>query len=138
MSSDRVEGDIDVTTIDGPSATVESRSQFTPDTDALDRILDGIEAARRAHDAYVSDLTTDLLYDAIGMARAVYSLLDFGGGNLRLPDGRVFKLARACVACENAVRMFTRAGLESEFCVRCANDLASKEWARQPRKETPQ
>ena len=68
------------------------------------------------------------LREALGLALAVGKLLAFGGGNLRLPDGTVFKLARACDACKNAVRMFTRAGHESRFCPRCADQLATERW----------
>ena len=102
----------------------------TPDdlADLLDQLLDDIV------DHGSIDITGvesgGLFHQAIGLAHAVATLIDFGGGNLKLLDGTVFKFARACDACKNAVRMFTRAGLESEFCVRCADDLARKEWAR--------
>ncbi len=96
---------------------------FKPETDALELVLNALEPGD-------SLAVNDLIIDALRLACAVGVLLDFGGGNLKLPDGRVFKLARTCDACKNAVRMFTRAGLESKFCVRCANRLAELEWAR--------
>lgn len=94
---------------------------------ALDPILDRVEeVGKRA----VMVKKGSVLYDALGLARAVASLIDFGGGTLVLPDEQRFRLVRPCEACENAAKMFTRAGLESKFCVRCANDLAEREWKR--------
>ena len=68
----------------------------------------------------------DTIYEAMKLAHVVAKLIEFGGGNLALPDGRVFKFVETCDACQNAVRMFTRAGLQSRFCVRCADSLANK------------
>ena len=117
-------------------AEIAKRIEAYDPVTELDELLDDLETNGWS-DAFEEKLLSNgcLVHHALGLARAVNQLINFGGGNLRLPDGRVFKFARTCDACETAVRMFTRAGLESKFCVRCADDLARKEWARQ--KETP-
>ena len=98
---------------------------------AVDPILDRVEEVGFAslnHHGVVNRESP--IYDALGLARAIASLIDFGGGVLRLADGSRWRIDRPCVACEVASRMFTRAGLESQFCVRCANALAESEGKR--------
>jgi hypothetical protein len=79
------------------------------------------------------------LHDGLALAQAVESLIDFGGGGLRLKSGHMFRLVRACDACGNASRAFNpRSGLEFRFCYRCQNDLAEAEWKRREhRPENP-
>ncbi len=96
-------------------------------TKFLDELIEAIDT--RAEDQeFVRAEIGSPVYDALGLARAVASLIDFGGGILKLPSGEKFKLVRPCAACEVAVPMMTRSGIDSRFCPRCANDLAAAQW----------
>ncbi len=108
-------------------------------TERLDELLDKIDddmTGRPTERLIVRVGKDSWEHDALGLARAVSSLIDFGGGNLKLPSGRVFRLNKTCVACETAVPMRTHAGLDSKFCRRCANYLADMEWERQEESKT--
>ena len=94
-------------------------------TEHLDKLIEVLDEGQTTH---IQATPGSRVYDALGLALAVSKLIDFGGGILKLASGEKFKFIRPCVACQAAVPMTTRSGIDSRFCPRCATLLASTQW----------
>ena len=92
----------------------------TPELD-LDTLL---ETAGVKSGEIMFVLTKDSdVHRALKMTEGVRKLIDFGGGNLRLADGSVWRLFPACFGCGNADRMKLGPNeIHLKYCARCATE----------------
>jgi hypothetical protein len=99
-------------------------------TEALDELIKAIDT-REQEQEFVRTEVGSPVYAALCLAQAVCTITDLGGGILKLASGEKFRLVHPCIACEVAVPLMGRSGIDSKFCPRCANTLAAREWRRQ-------
>lgn len=95
------------------------------DGSALEAVLDALEEQGCKVDVPSGGIIVKdgFIHRALKVAEAVRKLTDFGGGNLRLADGSVWRLFPACSDCKNADRVRLSANTQvSRYCARCAEE----------------